>query len=159
MGAIELVASAVPQVMVGAGSIRNTEQLQQVKNAGAKFGVSPGSTDTLLEAAADCPYIPGAATATECMHLLEQGYFLQKFFPAELSGGVGRIRALSAPLPEVRFCPTGGITPDNITQYLQCSAVACVGGSWFVPGLALEAGDFAAIGQLSREAVAMTSLL
>ena len=155
--AIELTARAIPDMLVGAGSIRNPQQVQQVRDAGGQFAISPGHTDTLLEACEDFPYIPGAATASECMYLLERGYSLQKFFPAELSGGVGRIKALSAPLPEVRFCPTGGITPDNIDRYLQCSAVACIGGSWFVPALALEAGDFASIGELSRAAMAMVS--
>ena len=154
---IQLTARAMPDLLVGAGSVRDTDQLGQVRDAGAHFAVSPGHTDALLDACEDFPYIPGAATASECMHLLERGYRLQKFFPSELSGGVGRIKALSAPLPEVRFCPTGGIGPDNIGRYLECSAVACIGGSWFVPGLAIEAGDFATIGQLSRAAMGLVA--
>ena len=150
LAAIELTAKAVPDMLTGAGSVRNLEQLGQVRDAGAHFAVSPGHTDTLLDACEEFPYIPGAATAAECMHLLERGYRLQKFFPAELSGGVGKIRAISAPLPEVRFCTTGGIDPDNMGRYLECPAVACVGGSWFIPALALEGGDFATIGELSR---------
>ncbi len=153
---LERVARAMPEVLVGAGSVRDVEQLAMVRDAGARFAISPGYTDALLDAAEGFPYVPGAVTASESMHLLARGYRLQKFFPAELSGGVEMIRALSAPLPEVRFCVTGGITPQNVGAYLACPSVACIGGSWFVPGRALAVGEFAAIGRLCREAVAMT---
>jgi len=156
LASIEQVVRAMPEVLIGAGSVRSVEQLKQVRDAGARFAISPGYTDTLLDAAEGFPYVPGAITASESMHLLERGYRLQKFFPAELSGGVDFISALSAPLPEVRFCVTGGITLHNLAAYLACPAVTCIGGSWFVPGSALAAGDFAAIGRLSREAVAAT---
>lgn len=156
LASIEQVARSMPDVLVGAGSVRSVDQLQQVRDAGAKFAISPGHTDELLDAAEGFPYVPGAVTASESMNLLARGYRLQKFFPAELSGGVDVIRALSAPLPEVRFCVTGGITPHNVAVYLACPTVACIGGSWFVPSRALVAGDFTEIGRLSSEAVAMT---
>jgi 2-dehydro-3-deoxyphosphogluconate aldolase/(4S)-4-hydroxy-2-oxoglutarate aldolase len=151
LAAIEQVARAVPDIILGAGSIRNPEQFQSISDAGAHFAVSPGHSKRLLEAA-NMPYLPGAATPSECMGLLEHGYRLQKFFPAEQSGGLAKIKAMSAPLPEARFCPTGGITAANARDYLACPAVACIGGSWFVPGDALRAGDFKTIAALSKEA-------
>ena len=160
LAAIEAVADAVAntgsRMLVGAGSVVNVQQLKQVQDAGACFAVSPGHTDRLLEAAEGFPYVPGAATAAECMHLLSHGYRLQKFFPAESSGGVKTINALAAPMPELRFCVTGGITPANVADYLACPAVSCIGGSWFVPAQSLQAGDFETIGRLARDAVALT---
>ena len=130
--AIQNISTAVPQMLVGAGSVRQPEQFAQIQQAGAQFAVSPGATTTLLDGA-DMPYIPGAATASECLHLLQRGYQLQKFFPAESLGGAGTIKALAAPIQEVRFCPTGGINAALLEQYFAVPAVACVGGSWFVP--------------------------
>jgi 2-dehydro-3-deoxyphosphogluconate aldolase/(4S)-4-hydroxy-2-oxoglutarate aldolase len=155
LSAIEQVARSMPEVLVGAGSVVNETQLKQVQDAGARFAVSPGHTDALLDAAEAFPYLPGAVSAAECMHLLSRGYRLQKFFPAELSGGVNVINALSAPLPDVRFCVTGGITPDNVGRYLECPAVTCIGGSWFVPAEALHTGDFATIERLAVDAVGL----
>ena len=152
LAAMEKIAHAVPDILLGAGSIRQPGQFTTIANAGAHFAVSPGHSERLL-AAANMPYLPGAATPSECMGLLEHGYQLQKFFPAEQSGGLAKIKAMSAPLPEVRFCPTGGITLNNARDYLACPAVACVGGSWFVPADALRAGDFKTIAALSREIV------
>ena len=157
LDAIEQVARSELNLLVGAGSVLTPEQLTQVRNAGAQFAVSPGHSEALLDAAEHFPYVPGAVTASECMRLLARGYHLQKFFPAEQLGGVAVIDALSAPLPDVRFCVTGGINPNNVHDYLDCAAVTCVGGSWFVPGDALAAGDFEAIGRLADAAVAMTS--
>ncbi len=157
LAAIERVARSMPEALVGAGSVVNEAQLQQVRDAGARFAVSPGHTDPLLDAAADFPLVPGAVSAAECMHLLARGYKLQKFFPAELSGGVSMINALSAPLPDVRFCVTGGIAPANVGRYLDCPAVACIGGSWFVPAEALGGGDLKTIERLAKEAVSLVS--
>lgn len=158
MNAIEAIAAENPGIALGAGSVRNAEQLRQVRDAGAAFAISPGHSAGLLESATalGMPYIPGASNAAQCMQLLESGYRLQKFFPAELSGGVAMIKALAAPLPEVRFCPTGGITLDNAKSYLECEAVSCIGGSWFVPPNLLDEGDFAAIESLSRQAAELT---
>ena len=157
LSAIEQVAGAIPDLIVGAGSVLNAAQLAQAKDAGARFAVSPGHTDELLDTAADFPYLPGAVTATEILRLLERGYRLQKFFPAESAGGVRVLQALSAPLPDVRFCVTGGLTAENAGAYLACSAVASVGGSWFVPADALDNGDYPEIERLSREAVAIST--
>jgi 2-dehydro-3-deoxyphosphogluconate aldolase/(4S)-4-hydroxy-2-oxoglutarate aldolase len=151
--AIEQVARADLDLLIGAGSVLTTDQLAQVQDAGAQFAVSPGHTEALIDAAGGFPYLPGATTASECMQLRARGYRLQKFFPAEQSGGVAFISALSAPLPDLRFCVTGGINAANVTGYLQCPAVSCIGGSWFVPRDALLAGDFDAIGKLAREAI------
>ncbi len=157
LAAIEQVARAMPELLVGAGSVLNPDQLRQVQDAGALFAVSPGHTEALLDAAEDFPYLPGAVTAAECMHLYARGYRLQKFFPAEQSGGLSVVKALAAPLPDVRFCVTGGITAANVADYLACPSVACVGGSWFVPAEALASRDLKVISALAVEAVALTS--
>ncbi|MCP5178312.1 MAG: bifunctional 4-hydroxy-2-oxoglutarate aldolase/2-dehydro-3-deoxy-phosphogluconate aldolase [Pseudomonadales bacterium] len=157
LAAMERVARHVPGILVGAGSVRRPEQFTEIANAGARFAISPGSTDTLL-AAANMPFIPGAATASECIRLLEHGYRMQKFFPAESLGGVKTIRALSAPLPEVRFCPTGGITEALAPDYLALDCVGCIGGSWFVSEALIDAGDFAQISQRAASAAALRQL-
>lgn len=156
--AIEAVAREVPSMLVGAGSVRRAAQVEEVARAGAGFLVSPGSSPALLQAVAGTklPFVPGAATASEVMNLAEVGYRLVKFFPAELSGGVAKLKALSEPLPETRFFPTGGITAQLAPSYLRLPAVPCIGGSWFVPGERLAARDFAAIAELSAAAVALT---
>lgn len=152
--AVAEIAAAVPDIMVGVGSIRRSQQLQEAVKAGARFAVGPGSTDALLDTADDLalPFVPGAITASEMIRLLERGYTLQKFFPAEPAGGLAMIKALHAPLPEVRFFPTGGISVELAPAYLAHPAVACVGGSWFVPAAALAEEDFARIGRLAAEA-------
>ena len=152
--AIESIATHVPEMIVGAGSVRRVEQLNDVSAAGAQFGVSPGSTPSLLDRAraVNLPFIPGAATASEMLGLLEQGVCLQKFFPAELAGGAAYLRAVGAPMPEVRFMPTGGVTPDNASEYLSLENVSCIGGSWLAPRDLLKARDFAEIGKLARDA-------
>ena len=157
LAAIENIASAVPAILLGAGSVRRPQQFASISSAGAVFAASPGHSDSLLAAAAAqrMPFVPAAATPSECIKLLEHGYRLQKFFPAELLGGVAKIKALSAPLPELRFFPSGGITPANASGYLNCPAVACISGSWFIPEDALNAGDFETIGRLAREAIAI----
>ncbi|MDD9888707.1 MAG: bifunctional 4-hydroxy-2-oxoglutarate aldolase/2-dehydro-3-deoxy-phosphogluconate aldolase [Gammaproteobacteria bacterium] len=152
---IEIIANKFPEVLVGAGSVRNIQQLKLVKDCGSQFVVSPGFTPQLIDLAhkIEMPYIPGGCTATEVMQLMEYGYVLQKFFPAELSGGVAKLKALSAPLPEVQFMPTGGITNSLVTQYLGLDCVSCVGGSWFVPDSLLIAKDFNKISELTKAAL------
>ena len=129
---IRAVCDALPQAIVAAGSIRSTEQLQLAKDMGARFGVSPGATDALLAAADILPLLPGAATASEVMRLVERDYSFIKFFPAAASGGIAALKAMHGPLPEVRFCPTGGINLNNAADYLALPNVVCVGGSWLV---------------------------
>ena len=155
--AIERIADKVPGMIVGAGSIRTVNQLETVQKAGAKFGVSPGSTGRLLNAAKrrGLPFVPGAATPSEMMRLQQRGYTLQKFFPAEVAGGLPLLKAVASPIPEVRFVPTGGISPDNAADYLALKNVAAVGGSWITPKDLLAAGDFAAIGRLAADAAAL----
>lgn len=140
--------------IVGAGTLLTPDDVKAAKTAGAQFGVSPGATDVLLRACEDqdLPLLAGAATATEAMHLLECGYSVQKFFPAEASGGVAAIKAIGAPIPQVRFCPTGGITLQNAPDYLALPNVLCAGGSWVAPREMVVRGDWAEIEALAREA-------
>ena len=157
LAAIEAIARDVPDMLVGAGSLRTPDQIEDVKNAGARFGVSPGSTMTLLAAARDndLPFIPGAATASEMLTLFEAGVDLQKFFPAELAGGIPYLKAVGAPIPEVKFMPTGGVSPSNAADYLALANVSCVGGSWLAPREALAAGNFDAIRRLAEDAAGL----
>ncbi len=163
LDAIAEIAREVPEAVVGAGSLRAPERIAQAQGAGARFGVSPGHTAALLDAAAAAeaaeaeglPYLPGAATASEAMALFERGYDLIKLFPAGPLGGPAILRALAAPLPEIEFCPTGGIGPDNLADYLACPNVACVGGSWLAPPGLLAAGDWAEIEARARRAAAV----
>ena len=143
--------------IVGAGTLLTPQDVTAAKEAGAKFGVSPGATDRLLQACedADLPLLPGAATSSEAMRLLERGYTVQKFFPAEANGGVPALKSIGAPIPQVRFCPTGGVSPGNAPDYLALSNTLCVGGSWVAPKDAVTNGDWARIGQLAREAAAL----
>jgi 2-dehydro-3-deoxyphosphogluconate aldolase/(4S)-4-hydroxy-2-oxoglutarate aldolase len=144
----------VPGGVVGAGTLLTRANVKAAKEAGAKFGVSPGATPKLLEACAEfeLPLLPGAATATEVMALLEQGYTVQKFFPAEASGGAPALKSIGAPIPQVRFCPTGGISLKNARDYLGLPNVLCVGGSWVAPVGMVTAGDWAGITALAAEA-------
>jgi 2-dehydro-3-deoxyphosphogluconate aldolase/(4S)-4-hydroxy-2-oxoglutarate aldolase len=152
--AIERIAKDVPDMLVGAGSVRRAAQIAEVKSAGAVFAVSPGSSDALLEAAADAelPFVPGAVTASEMLKLLDLGYTLQKFFPAELAGGAAFLKAIGAPIPEVSFMPTGGISPGNAKDYLSLENVACIGGSWIASSALLQVKDFDAIAGLASAA-------
>ncbi|GLO69175.1 ketohydroxyglutarate aldolase [Phaeobacter inhibens] len=140
--------------VVGAGTLITPEDVTRAVAAGAQFGVSPGATDTLLDAAeaADLPMLPGAATASEAMRLLDRGYDMLKFFPAEASGGAPALKAIGAPLPQISFCPTGGVSPDNADSYLSLPNVVCAGGSWVAPTKLVEAGDWDAIRDLARAA-------
>jgi 2-dehydro-3-deoxyphosphogluconate aldolase/(4S)-4-hydroxy-2-oxoglutarate aldolase len=157
LACIERVAARVPDILVGAGSVREREQFPLVKDAGARFVVSPGHSNNLAVAATDhgMPFVPGAVTASEVISLREWGSTLVKFFPAELAGGLDMIRAISAPLPETRFFPTGGITTANAPDYLAAPQVACVGGSWLTPKALLDARDLDALGAIAREAAAL----
>jgi len=153
--AIESIATAVEDIVLGAGSIRQPTQLTTVNNAGARFAVSPGSTGLLLEAAAELemPFVPGAVTPSEMLALFEKGYVLQKFFPAELSGGAPLLKAVSAPMPEIRFFPTGGINASSVSSYSQLPNVISIGGSWFASGELIAEKRFAEITKNAQDAL------
>ena len=142
---------------VGAGTLLTPEDVQAAKAAGATFGVSPGASDRLIAACieADLPLLAGAATATEVMALLDAGFTMAKFFPAETSGGAPALKALGAPIPQMAFCPTGGVTLKNARDYLALPNVLCVGGSWVAPADRVAEGDWAAIETLAREAAGL----
>ncbi len=156
LDAIRAMREAVPELIVGAGSVRLPEDFARIRDAGAQFAVSPGATPALA-AAAELPWLPGANTPSECMTLLERGYRFQKFFPAERSGGVDVIHDLHGPLPEVSFCPSGGVTPANAAAYLALPNVRCIGSTWITSEELLDAGDFGQIGKLAREALALAA--
>ena len=147
----------VPGGVVGAGTLLTPADVKAAKAAGAKFGVSPGATDRLLDACAeyDLPLLAGAATASEIMALLEAGYTVAKFFPAEQAGGAAYLKSISAPLPQMQFCPTGGIGLHNASDYLSLPNILCVGGSWVAPKAAMARGDWAAITALAAGAAAL----
>ncbi|GAA2209152.1 bifunctional 4-hydroxy-2-oxoglutarate aldolase/2-dehydro-3-deoxy-phosphogluconate aldolase [Nonomuraea monospora] len=155
--AIARIAEEVPEATVGAGTIRTTDDIAASVSAGAKFLVSPGTTLSLVEAldSSGVPYLPGAATVTEIMALAERGIKELKFFPAEAAGGIPYVKSLSGPLPDVRFCPTGGIKPETARDYLALPNVGCVGGSWLTPADALASGDWARVEKLAAEAAAL----
>lgn len=157
LDAIRRIAAEVPEAVVGAGTVRSPGDVEAAAESGARFLVSPGTTPGLLAAmlAAGVPFLPGVATATEAMTLAERGVRELKFFPAEPAGGVAYLKSLSGPLPDVRFCPTGGITPSNAPAYLALPNVGCVGGSWLTPRSLVAAGDFARIEKLASEAAAL----
>jgi 2-dehydro-3-deoxyphosphogluconate aldolase / (4S)-4-hydroxy-2-oxoglutarate aldolase len=151
---IRAIIAEVEGAIVGAGTVLDGKKLKETEHLGCAFAVSPGSTRALLEAAADVlvPLLPGSATASECMSLMERGYRFQKFFPAEAAGGVAYLASLASPLPQVNFCPTGGITLETAPTYLKLANVITIGGSWMVPRKLVEAKDWAAIEALAREA-------
>jgi len=153
---IKRIADEVPDSLIGAGTVTNAQQLKAVVEAGAKFAISPGMTADLLKAGmdADIPLIPGISSTSDLMKGKDAGYTHMKFFPAEASGGVKAIKSISGPFPDVTFCPTGGIGPNNYNDYLALKNVKCVGGSWLAPDDAIESGDWARITQLAKEAVA-----
>ena len=154
--AIRAISQDVPGAMVGAGTVTRPEELTAVAEAGAIFAISPGLTVELLQAAnqGTIPLIPGISTVSELMTGMALGYTHFKFFPAEAAGGVKMLKAISGPFPQITFCPTGGITPDNYLDYLALGNVACIGGSWIAPQGAMDQGDWARITALTREAVA-----
>lgn len=142
---------------VGAGTLVTREDVCAAKEAGAVFGVSPGATEELLAACEefDVPLLPGAATASEAMQLLARGYDVMKFFPAEAAGGAAALKAIGAPLPQISFCPTGGVNPGNAESYLSLPNVICAGGSWVAPKDLVTKGDWAGIEALARGASAL----
>lgn len=154
--ALDVIAemAKVPGGIVGAGTLVTVEDVHAAKAAGAQFGVSPGATDELIDAceAHDLPLLAGAATATEAMRLLARGYDMLKFFPAEASGGAPALKAIGAPLPQISFCPTGGVSPQNAESYLSLPNVVCAGGSWVAPADMVKSGDWAGIEALARAA-------
>jgi 2-dehydro-3-deoxyphosphogluconate aldolase/(4S)-4-hydroxy-2-oxoglutarate aldolase len=151
---IRAIAAEVEGANVGAGTVRTAAQYAAAAAAGARFVVSPGATNTLVRASleSEVPFLPGVATAGEAMSLAEHGFNYLKFFPAEAAGGIPDLKALSAPLPGIRFCPTGGISLKNAASYLALPNVVCVGGSWVAPAEALSAGDWATVSELARGA-------
>lgn len=154
--ALDVIAAMakVPGGVVGAGTVLNDADVKAAKAAGAQFAVSPGATEALCEACetADLPLLAGAATASEAMWLLERGYTTAKFFPAETSGGAPALKAIGGPLPQITFCPTGGVSPKNASDYLKLPNTVCVGGSWVAPADLIAAGDWDGITALAKAA-------
>lgn len=157
LDAIKAIAAEVPDAVVGAGTVISARNVSDTVAAGARFLVSPGWTDTLLDAmkASGVPFLPGVSTTSEVVALLERGVTEMKFFPAEAAGGTAYLKALSAPLPQARFCPTGGISLASAPSYLALPNVGCVGGSWMVPADAVASGDWARVERLAAEAAAL----
>jgi 2-dehydro-3-deoxyphosphogluconate aldolase / (4S)-4-hydroxy-2-oxoglutarate aldolase len=159
LDAIRAIAAEVEGAFVGVGTVLGAKDLHAAEQAGARFAVSPGVSPKLLDAADDSalPLLPGAATASEVMTLLERGYHHLKFFPAVPAGGHKLLGAWASPLPQIRFCPTGGISLANAPEFLALPNVLCVGGSWLTPADKLKAGDWSGIEQLAREAAALSA--
>ncbi len=155
--AIELIAKNVPKMCVGAGTILNPTQLEQAQNRGAEFLISPGLTIKLLEHAKkkDMPLIPGVSSSSEVMQALEWGYSALKFFPAEYCGGVKLLNAFNGPFKGVKFCPTGGISADNMRSYLNLENVLCVGGSWLTPKDLIQNKEWDKITEICKRALAL----
>jgi len=157
--AIRAIAAEVDGAVVGAGTVLTAAQVDQAVAAGCRFMVSPGASPGLLAAVADCPLplLPGSASASEAMTLLEQGYGFQKFFPAEPAGGAAYLKSLASPLAGIRFCPTGGISRESAGRYLALPNVVCVGGSWVAPADKVAAGAWGEIEALARDAAGLIS--
>lgn len=157
LDAIRAVAEEVPDAVVGAGTVITPEQVRACVAAGARFLVSPGWTDALLAAmrGSGVPFLPGVSTTSEVVALLERGVREMKFFPAQAAGGTAYLKSLAGPLPQARFCPTGGIGPANAPEYLSLPNVGCVGGSWMVPADAVAARDWSRIEELARSAAGL----
>ena len=152
--ALRAIVAEVPEAIVGAGTVLNAAQLEQVQRAGARFAVSPGCTAALAAAArsSGLPFLPGIQTVSEAMALAEQGFQLLKLFPADAAGGVTWLKAAGAPLAGLKFCPTGGLSADTAPSYLALANVACVGGSWVAPRDAVATGDWQSVEQLAAMA-------
>jgi len=160
LSCIEAIARAVPEAIVGAGTVRSAGDAQACANAGARFAVSPGYTSALGRACQELrlPLLPGVATSGEIMAAQADGFNELKFFPAVQAGGSAMLKAWQGPFGDVRFCPTGGISRSNAREFLVLKNVVCVGGSWLVPIEAIEQGDWSSITALAREAVALRTL-
>lgn len=157
LDALKAIAAEVPEAIVGAGTVLNPVQLDRVQQAGVRFAVGPGCTAALAKAArsSGMPFLPGVQTVSEAMALADQGFGILKFFPADAAGGLTWIKAVGAPLPELKFCPTGGITADTASSYLALANVACVGGSWVAPRVAVATGDWQSVERLAAAASAL----
>lgn len=155
--AIRAIVQHVPDAIVGVGTLTKPEEFAQARDAGAVFGVSPGLTSTLIDAAkkSGLPLLPGVMTPSDVMSAREAGFYQLKLFPAVPAGGVGMLNSIAGPLPDVLFCPTGGITQESAPQFLACKNVACVGGSWLTPQDAIKAGDWDKITSLAAAASAL----
>ena len=155
--AIARIAAEVEGAVPGVGTVLTPHQAEQAARAGAKFAVSPGATPKLLDALEQSGMapLPGIATVSEAMALIERGYAYAKFFPAEQSGGAAFLKAIASPLPQLTFCPTGGINPENARHYLSLPNIVCVGGSWMVKPDLIKAKNWAAIEELARTAAAL----
>jgi 2-dehydro-3-deoxyphosphogluconate aldolase / (4S)-4-hydroxy-2-oxoglutarate aldolase len=155
--AIRAIKAEVEGAYVGAGTVLTRQQLSEMDKLGCVFAVSPGASPMLLAAAQDMavPLLPGGVTASECMTLLDHGYRFQKFFPAEPAGGTAYLSSLASPLPQIMFCPTGGITLESAPRYLRLANVITLGGSWMAPKKLVAAKDWAGIEKLAREAAAL----
>ena len=159
--AISAMKSALPDAVIGAGTVSSGEACVAAVQAGADFVVSPGATDQLFKTAAAhaVPFLPGAVTGSEVLRAMEFGYAALKFFPAEAAGGTPALQALSGPFPDVNFMPTGGVTPDNVTTYLQLKNVCAVGGSWLTPRELLIGQQWEALYQLAADSVAQVTAM
>ncbi|MGW1717204.1 bifunctional 4-hydroxy-2-oxoglutarate aldolase/2-dehydro-3-deoxy-phosphogluconate aldolase [Streptomyces sp. NPDC002156] len=159
LDAIRAIADGVPDAVVGVGTVISPGQVSDALAAGARFLVSPGWTDVLLESmrASGAPFLPGVSTTSEVVALLERGVREMKFFPAEAAGGAAYLKALAGPLPQARFCPTGGVGPANAPEYLALPNVACVGGSWMLPADAIASHDWDRVEALARQAAGLGS--
>ena len=157
LDAARAIAAEVPEITLGVGTVCTPAQAEQAAEAGAGFLVSPGTTPTLLEAmlGTGLPFLPGTATVSEVLAVLEAGVTEMKFFPAEASGGAAYLKSLASPLAAARFCPTGGITATSAASYLSLPNVGCVGGSWLTPPDALTAGDWGRVESLAQEAAGL----
>jgi 2-dehydro-3-deoxyphosphogluconate aldolase/(4S)-4-hydroxy-2-oxoglutarate aldolase len=157
LDAVRAIVAEVPDAVVGVGTVTRPSDVAHAVEAGADFLVSPGTPASLLQALADAPVpvLPGCASVSEAMALAAHGFPVLKFFPAEPSGGVRWLKAVAEPLPDIRFCPTGGVNGDNAAAYLALRNVVAIGGSWVAPAGAISAGDFAGISARARAAAAL----
>jgi len=159
LDAMRAIADEVPEILLGAGTVLTPGHAKQALDAGARFLVSPGATPSLLAGMADTglPFLPGTATVSEVLTCLEAGITEMKFFPAEVSGGAAYLKAIASPVPEARFCPTGGVTPANAPTYLALPNVGCVGGTWLTPAALVEQQDWAGITALAAAAASLAA--
>jgi len=159
LDAMRAIADEVPEILLGAGTVLTPGHAKQALDAGARFLVSPGATPSLLAGMADTglPFLPGTATVSEVLTCLEAGITEMKFFPAEVSGGAAYLNAIASPVPEARFCPTGGVTPDNAPTYLALPNVGCVGGTWLTPAALVEQQDWDGITALAAAAASLAA--